>query len=1119
MSSHLAFSPNKLALLEKLLRQDGLCAGSGERIAPRADTNNPAPLSFAQQRLWFLQQIDPESHLYNIHLPIKIEGELNVAALEQSINEIVRRHEALRTTFRQIGKEPMQFVKPCFRVELAPREVSSNSELAEWIKEESQFLFDLSSGPLFRASLLRLSLNEHVLLLTMHHIVSDGWSMGVLLRELCALYAAAESKEPVPLPSLPIQYADFAVWQQQAPQGALSASHLGYWKQQLAGIPAVLELPTDRPHPASRSFRGAGISFFVSFDLADKLRALSQREGATPFMTLLAAFNVLLYRYTGQEDIAVGTPIAHRNHAEVEQLIGFFVNTLVMRTQCSGELTFREFLRKVKETSLSAYAHQDVPFEKLVEDLHPERSMSHSPLFQVMFDLQNTPMQPMHLGNLRLTPLPFEPGTSKFDLTLTLNETTNGLDGALEYSTDLFDKTTAWQMVESFKTILHGITFNPDAEIQSLPVLAEAEKRKLVVEWNQTSQPYASNALIHRLFEQQVEDTPERPALACGDEILTYRELNSRANQLARYLKNCGVGQEALVGILMQRSAETVVAILATLKAGGAYLPLDPTRPAELLAFMINDARPTVVVTKSSLSHSLPHSMPQIVCVDGEEDEIGKENAENLTVEIFPANAAYAIYTSGSSGRPKGVIVSHQNLLHSTSARPLHYREPVRAFLLLSSFSFDSSVAGLFWTLCQGGKLVVPEEADHQDPAYLLRICERHSVSHLLCLPGFYRLLLEQASDHLASLKTAIVAGEKCSLDVVRRHHISLAGVQLFNEYGPTEASVWSSVYECRHEVSRDNLPIGRPIANTRIYLLDSRLQPVPPGVAGELYIGGGGVARGYLNHPELTAERFIPDPFSGERGARLYCTGDLARYRATGELEFLGRKDFQVKLRGYRIELTEIEAALVQHRSVQQAAVLMREDAQRNSQLVAYIVPRPGMDVTANELREYLKSKLPDYMLPAGFATLDSLPLTSAGKLDRKALELYGPVKAYSSSEYRAPQTALEKVLAEIFSEVLGASRVGAFDNFFELGGHSLRGTQVVSRIREIFQIELPLRRIFEEPTVSGLAQAMLRDSAEQVRIQRTAELLMQFSSLSGQQAERLLRQSAGPMPTEQVS
>lgn len=1117
MSSPLAFSPNKLALLEKLLRQDGHRTGGADRITPRTHPNHPAPLSFAQQRLWFLQQFDPESHLYNIHLPVRIEGELRVAALEQSINEIVRRHEALRTTFRQIGKEPMQFVNSPFSVELTPKEVSGNNEVAEWIKKESRFIFDLSKGPLFRARLLRLTMSEHVLLLTMHHIVSDGWSMGVLLRELCTLYAAC-NKGRTGVPDLPIQYADFAVWQQQELQGALLASHLAYWKQQLAEVPAVLELPTDRPRPANRSFLGAGISFPASAELTDKLHELSRREEATLFMTLLAAFDVLLYRYTHQEDIAVGTPIAQRNHAELEQLIGFFVNTLVMRTQCSGKLTFRELLRKLKETSLSAYAHQDVPFERLVEELHPERSLSHSPLFQVMFDLQNAPMHPTHLDNLRLTPLTFEPGTSKFDLTLTLNETANGLDGFLEYSTDLFDATTARQMVESFKNILHGITLNPDAEIQSLPVLNEAEKRKLLVEWNETSRPYAANALIHQLFEQQVERTPESPALACGDRTLSYRELNARANRLARHLQRCGVGPEALVGILMQRSAETVVAILAALKAGGAYLPLDPSYPAARLEFMIKDAQPIVVTTRNFLQ-LLPENVAQVVCVDRESDEIDKESAENLSVEVSPANAAYAIYTSGSSGRPKGVIVSHKNLLHSTSARLSFYREPVSTFLLLSSFSFDSSVAGLFWTLCQGGKLVVPEEADHQDPAYLLNLCERHCVSHLLCLPGLYRLLLEQAGPRLAWLKAAIVAGEKSSIELAHRHYASLAGVPLFNEYGPTEATVWSSVYECPHRTSRDNLPIGRPIANTRIYLLDSRLQPVPPGVAGELYIAGDGVTRGYLGHPELTAERFIPDPFSGDRGARIYRTGDLARYLASSDLEFLGRKDFQVKLRGYRIELTEIESALAEHPSVQQTAVLMREGPHRNNQLVAYIVRRPGTDVAANELREYLKNKLPEYMLPVGFVTLDSLPLTPAGKLDRKALELYRPLKPDTSGEYRAPQTALEKVLAGIFSEVLGIARVGACDNFFESGGHSLLGTQVISRIREVFQVEIPLRRIFEEPTVSGLAHVLLRDSSEQTRIQRMAELLMQFSSLSDEQAESLLRQSASSISREQMS
>ncbi len=1117
MSGPLAFSPNKLALLEKL-RQDEHGAGSVGRITPRPHPDHPAPLSFAQQRLWFLQQFDPESHLYNIHLPLRIEGELDVAALEQGLNEVVRRHEALRTTFRQTGSGPMQFIGAPFRVELALIDVSSDNEVDEWIRKESHFIFDLSRGPLFRARLLRLSVNEHVLLLTMHHIVSDGWSMGVLLRELCALYADAKSKGPVPLPALPIQYADFAVWQQQELQGALLAGHLSYWKEQLAGAPAVLELPTDRPRPPSRSFRGAGISFAVSAELTDKLHALSQREGATFFMTLLAALNVLLYRYTHQEDIAVGTPIAQRNHAEVEQLIGFFVNTLVMRTRCCGKLTFRELLRKVKEQSLSAYAHQDVPLEKLVEELHPERSLSYSPLFQVMFDLQNAPAQPMHLEHLRLTALSFEPGTSKFDLTLTLNETANGLEGALEYSTDLFDEATVRQMVESFKTLLHAITVNADEKIQSLSVLAEAERRKLLTEWNATSQPYATDALIHQLFERQAEVAPEKPALACGDAILSYCELNARANQLARYLRRCGVGPEALVGISMQRSAETVLAILAALKAGGTYLPLDPSYPAERLAFMIDDAKPAVVITNSALAQRLPQSLPRVIYVDREEDSIGRESVENLSIEISPGNAAYAIYTSGSSGRPKGVVVSHANLLHSTSARLSYYRETVCAFLLLSSFSFDSSVAGLFWTLCQGGKLVIPEESDHQDPAYLLDLCERHAVSHLLCLPALYRLLLEQANSRLASLKTAIVAGEKCPVELVHNHYAALAGVPLFNEYGPTEAAVWSSVYECRPGADRENLPIGRPIANTRIYLLDSGLQPVPPGVAGELYIGGGGVTRGYLNHPELTAERFIPDPFSGERGARLYRTGDLARYLATGDLEFLGRKDFQIKLRGRRIELTEIEAALAEHPSVQQAAVLMREDAQRNGQLIAHIAQRAGMEAGGRELRDYLKTRLPEYMLPAGFVMLDSLPLTPSGKIDRRALELHAPARPQSPCEYRAPQTALEKVVAGIFSEVLGAARVGACDNFFELGGHSLLGTQVVSRIREVFQIQMPLRRIFEEPTVSGLAQALLRDP-EQARIQRMAELLVQFSNLSDEQAESLLRQSATSIPGEQVS
>jgi amino acid adenylation domain-containing protein len=1111
MSSPLVLSPNKLALLEKLLRQEGFQTAS-ERITPRAQANEPAPLSFAQQRLWFLQQFDPESYLYNIHLPIKIEGELHVGALEQSINEIIRRHEALRTTFRQLDNHPVQLVTAPFRLDLSPLELSSDAEVGTWIEKESHFIFDLSSGPLFRARLLRLSANEHVLLLTMHHIVSDGWSMGILLQELQVLYAQGS------LPQLPIQYADFAVWQQQQLQSRPLDNQVVYWKQQLANLPAMLDLPADRPRPASRSYHGAGIPFTIPKELAGKLTALGQGQGATLFMVLLAAFNVLLYRYTHQEDISIGTPIANRSRTEVEQLIGFFVNTLVMRTRLFGEITFRELLANIKDVSLAAYAHQDVSFERLVEELHPERSLSHSPLFQVMFDLQNAPIEPMQLPALRLTPLSFDAGTAKFDLTLTLNETPQELSGALEYSTDLFDEITARRIVESFMTLLHGIAANPNAKIQSLPLLNDADKRKLLVEWNSTFQSGALNTFVHHAFERQVERTPEAAALTCGDETLSYRELNSRANQLARYLQRCGVGPETLVGIFMQRSLETVVAILAVLKAGVAYLPLDPAYPAERLSFMIDDARPRVVVTKSTLVQQLPQHMLQVICIDQERNDIEQQDEENLEGRISAGNSAYVIYTSGSTGGPKGVMVSHANLLHSTSARLLYYREPVSAFLLLSSFSFDSSVAGLFWALCQGGKLVVPEEADHQDPAYLLKLCQRHSVSHLLCLPGFYRLLLNQAESSLSSLKAAIVAGEPCPVDLVRRHHTSLLGVSIFNEYGPTEATVWSSVYECVPQISHGNVPIGQPIANTQIYLLDSCLQPVPPGVIGELYIGGDGVTRGYLNHPALTAERFIPDPFSKQRGARLYRTGDLARHLATGDIEFLGRNDFQVKVRGYRIELAEIESALAEHSSVQQAAVLARADVHGDRKLEAYLVPRPGMDVTASDFRTYLKRKLPAYMVPSSFTTLDALPLTSSGKVNRKALELHEPVEARAAHEYRAPQTALEEVLAGMFSEVLGISRVGTADNFFEVGGHSLLATQVISRIREAFDVELPLRRIFEQPTVAGMAHTLLRNSVDQARIERTAELLLHFSNVSDEQAQTLLQQAAASVTREQM-
>jgi amino acid adenylation domain-containing protein len=1107
----LELSGKRRAILEALLREQGIEAAKAEGI-PRREGGGPAPLSFAQQRLWFFNQLEPDSPLYNIHAAVSLSGPLNAPVLERSMGKILRRHEALRTTFAVIDDRPVQLINEAADFKLPVSDLQGldegarRSSVSARAEEDARRPFDLTKGPLLRANLLRLGETEHVLLLTIHHIVSDGWSMGVFVRELAALYEAYVAGRPSPLQELPIQYADFAAWQREWLQGDVLEEQLSYWRGQLSGSPPLLGLPTDGPRPPVQSYRGGHETLLLSESLTRSLKELSRREGATLFMTLLAAYACLLQRYSGQRDILVGTPIANRNRSEVEGLIGFFVNTLVLRTRFPEGLTFRELLGQVREVCLGAYAHQDLPFEKLVEELQPERTLSHSPIFQVMLDLQNAPMRDMHLQGLRLTPLPFDSRMAKFDLTLTMGETDGRLSGLLEYNADLFEAATAGRMAGHFPRLLEAAASNPGEQVSRLPLLREAEREQILFEWNDTQTNYETTRCIHELFERQAAATPDTVALVSQGERLSYRELDERADQLAQHLRRLGVGPETLVGIRLARSVEAVVAILGVLKAGGAYLPLDLKQPPERISFMLADAGAKLLLTRELLSAEMSPQKTQVIYLDKEWPAIADESAENPEGTALADNPAYLIYTSGSTGRPKGVMVSHRNLAHSTLARLSFYREPVKSFLLLSPFAFDSSVAGLFWTLCGGGTLVIPEEDSLQDPSHLAELIERHSVSHLLGLPSLYELILQQAdARQLASLRTLIVAGEPCPARLVARHYETLPQASLFNEYGPTEATVWSSVHHCRPSDAQGLVPIGRPVANTRIHLLDSELQPMPVGVTGEVYIGGGGRARGYLNHPALTAERFIPDPFSREPGARLYRTGDLARYLRDGEIEFVGRNDFQVKVRGHRIELGEIELALAQHPGVKEAVVLAREKADGDKRLMAYVVLNRAEAATARQLREFLKGKLPEYMLPSGFVFLDALPLTATGKVDRGALP---PEETGAGSDegYLAPRTALEEVLCRLFCEVLGRERVGVRDSFFELGGHSLLATQVVSRVRGALGVELPLRRLFGSPTAEGLAAAILEEAGERERVERTAELLLKLSAFSDEEVEDLL-------------
>ena len=958
----------KRALLEK--RIQGKLKDTTQRI-PRRLPQASTHLSFAQQSLWYLHQLYPESPAYHIHKALRLKGPLDVTVLERSFNEILRRHEILRTTFDTVEAQPRQVIHPSLALSVHVQDLQQcpdseqEAKVRELALEEARRPFDLMEGPLVRTALLQLAEEDHVLLLTIHHIVSDEWSLGIFWRELATLYKAFSNELPSPLSDLPIQYADYACWQPEWLPGEVMETQLSYWKKRLSDDLPVLQLPTDRPRPATQNFQGALQSLTLPPVLTKALGVLSDKAETTLFMTLLTVFKVLLHRYTGQTDIVVGTPIANRSRAETAELIGYFLNTLALRTDLSDDPSFGDLLTQVRELAFEAYAHQDLPFEKLVKELQPDRDPSYNPLFQVMFVLQQDTTEMLELPNLTLNTIEIDSGVAKFDLTLFMTQTEQALRAMFEYNTDLFDSSTIGRMLGHLQTLLEGIAADPDQRLSELPFLTEAEQHQLLIDWNQTQSEFPQNRCWCQLFDAQVERTPDASAVVYHDEPLSYRELNHRANQLAHYLRGLGVGPDVLVGIYMERSLEMVIGLLGVLKAGGAYVPLDAAYPKDRLAFILEDAQAPVLLTQKRLMAELPDQKAKVISLDGDWQVINQECGENLVSGVTGGNLSYVIYTSGSTGQPKGVIITHQNLMYSTFARTQFYEQPIRGFLLLSSFAFDSSVAGIFWTLCQGATLCIPDEDRYLDIPYLAGLIEQNSVSHLLCIPSLYQHMLTAEPELLGSLTTTIVAGEACPTELVKAHFTLLPETNLFNEYGPTETTVWSTVFNCRAMTETATVPIGRPIANAAIYVLDANHQPVPVGVPGELYIGGAGVARGYLNHPELTNERFIPTPF-GE--GRLYRTGDLAKYLPDGNLEFLGRNDHQVKIRGYRIELEEIEAALLEHPNVGETVVvpkgmpeISQHDADssidhRNAQDLAGRVSTLGAE-KANELIASIKN------------------------------------------------------------------------------------------------------------------------------------------------------------------
>jgi len=1067
------------------------------------------PLSFAQERLWFLDQLGPGNTAYGIPVAYRLQGSLDVAALEWSLNEIVRRHEVPRTTFAVVDGRPVQVIAPEMRLTLPVEdlrglpEAEQEAEVERWATEEAQHPFDLAQGPLLRAALLRLDEEEHVLLLTMHHIVSDGWSMGVFNRELAALYEAFSAGKPSPLPELPLQYADFVVWQREWLQGEVLEEQVAYWRQHLGNDLPVLELPIDRPRPVAQSFRGAHRSFVLSGDLTESLKALSRREGVTLFVTLLAAFKTLLYRYTGQEDTIVGSPIAGRNRSEIEGLIGFFVNTLVLRTDLSGAPTFRELLGRVREVTLEAHAHQDLPFEKLVEVLQPERDLSHNPLFQVMFAFQNAPMEALVLPGLTVVPLEVESKAAQFDVTLSMEETGQGLKGVVEYNTDLFDGVTIERMIGHFETLLEGVVVNPEQRLWELPLLTEAEHHRLLVEWNDTRAEYPQDKCIHQLFEEQVERTPGAVAVVFEGEQLTYAELNRQANQLAHYLQKLGVETEVLAGICVERSLEMVVGLLGILKAGGAYVPLDPAYPKERLAFMLEDTQAPVLLTQERLVEGLPEHEARVVCLDADWEAIAGESTENPDSGVTVDNLAYVIYTSGSTGRPKGVLLAHRGLSIVSGAQIRTFGlGPGDRVLQFASLSFDAATFEIFMALRVGVTLCLGTQESLLPGPTLIEMLQDLGVTIVTLTPS---ALASLPIEGLPDLHTITVAGEACSADLVARW---AEGRRFFNLYGPTEATIWTTAAECVDGSHKP--PIGHPVDNTEIYLLDTYLHPVPVGVPGELHIGGVGLARGYLNRPGLTAQKFIPNPFSDRPGARLYKTGDLARYLPDGNIEFLGRIDHQVKIRGFRIELGEIEAVLGQYPAVRETVVLAREDTPGDKRLVAYVVPRDEQIPVISELRRFLKEKLPDYMVPSTFVTLDVLPLTPNGKVDRRALPAPDAAGLERETVFVAPRTPIEEELAQMWRDILGIEQVGIHDSFFDLGGHSLLATQVVSRVREVYHVEMPVRSLFEAATVANLATTVEQRLIEQVGGETLAQIWAEIEQLPEDETKAILAERA---------
>ncbi|HEU4883152.1 MAG TPA: amino acid adenylation domain-containing protein, partial [Longimicrobium sp.] len=1035
------------------------------------DRAGPLPLSFGQERLWFVDRLEGGSPFYHIPEALRLTGALDVDALERALGEIVRRHEPLRTVFRDGEDGPVQVIHPFAGFALSVEELCGvdgaerEAALAGAAEAHAALPFDLAAGPLFRARLLRLGAGDHALLLCMHHVVSDGWSLRIFFQELSALYAAYRDGAESPLPEPAVQYADFAAWQRTQLSGDALDRQLDWWKGRLAGAPTLMELPADRPRPATRDYRGAMERLALPASLAERLRALGRGEAATLYMVLLGAFQVLLGTYCGGDDVVVGSPVAGRTRRETEGLIGFFVNSLVMRTRLDGDPAFREVLRRVREAALGAYEHQDLPFERLVAELQPERSLSHSPLFQAVFALQNAEGAPGGFAGLDARGMQAEITTARFDLTLDLSAGPDGIQGVLVYATDLFERGTIQRMLVHLRRVLEQVVANPDLPLSRLSLLDADERRAVVHEWNRTERPYPRGVCIHERFAAQAAARPQAVALAWEGVELTYEELDARTNRLAHHLARLGVQPDAPVGVLLERGVDFIVSILAVLKAGGGYVPLDPTYPAERLRLMLADAGVRVVLSHGALRGTVDEDGFRLVCLDEAADALAAESAEPVSSGATADNLAYIVYTSGSTGRPKGVMVGHREILQLVVETDFVALGPGDRVAQASNASFDALAFEAWGALLNGATLVGIGRETLLAPAELRRVLRDERITTLYQTTALLNQLSREQPDIFAPLREVLFGGQAVDPGSLRRILAGGKPERLLHVYGPTETTAWCSFHDVQAvDDGALTVSVGRPIGNARIYVLDAYLQPVPPGVPGEAYVGGAGVVRGYLDRPSLTASRFVPDPFGVEPGARMYRTGDRMRWMQDGTLEFIGRLDQQVKLRGFRIEPGEIESVLSTHPGVREARVVVREDEPGEQRLVAYVVG----DADADELRGRLRQGLPEYMVPTAFVALDRLPLTAVGKLDVRALPA---PELGADGDDAEPRTEVEAALAEIWSRVLRVERVGVRQSFFELGGHSLLFMRLIAGVQAAFGVELAIRTVFATPTVRALA------------------------------------------------